>query len=57
MLDNNDIIELLEKQNDIQFKPGTKHSYSNSKYNVLARIIEKVTGEQFTDYSKSFFRT
>tara|TARA_Y100001935_G_scaffold203283_1_gene171893 strand:- start:342 stop:1370 length:1029 start_codon:yes stop_codon:yes gene_type:complete len=54
-LDNNDIIKLLEKQNDLQFKPGTKYSYSNSNYNVLARIIEKVTGEKFTDYSKSFF--
>tara|TARA_Y100001980_G_C14513258_1_gene288653 strand:+ start:913 stop:1251 length:339 start_codon:yes stop_codon:yes gene_type:complete len=54
-LDNNDIMKLLGKQNDLQFKPGTKCSYSNSNYNVLARIIEKVTGEKFTDYSKSFF--
>ena len=54
-LDNNDIMKLLEKQNDLQFKPGTKYSYSNSNYNILAKIIEKVTGEQFTDYSKSFF--
>ena len=54
-LDNNDIMKLLEKQNDLQFKPGTKYSYSNSNYNVLAKIIEKVTGKKFTEYSKSFF--
>ena len=56
-LDNKYIIKLLEKQNDLQFKPGTKYSYSNSNYNVLARIIEKVTGEKFTYYSKGFLRT
>ena len=54
-LDNNDIMKLLEKQNNLEFRPGTKYNYSNSNYIVLAKIIEKVTGEKFTNYSKKFF--
>ena len=55
-LNNNDIIELIEKQEDLAFKPGSQYSYSNSGYNILAKIIEKVTDEKFTDYSKQFFK-
>jgi CubicO group peptidase (beta-lactamase class C family) len=53
--DNNDVLELLENQEDLGFKPGSKYSYSNSNYNVLTKIIEKVTDETFNDYSKKFF--
>lgn len=54
-MDNDDVIELLEKQEDVVFKPGSKYSYSNSGYTVLTKIIEKVAGKKFNDYSKSFF--
>ncbi|GAA4966841.1 serine hydrolase domain-containing protein [Algibacter aquimarinus] len=55
-LKNDDVIALLEKQEDLAFKPGSQYTYSNSGYIVLAEIIEKVSGEKFTDYSKQFFR-
>ena len=54
-LNNDKIIELLEEQNELEFSPGTKYNYSNSNYNVLAKLIEKVSGEKFTEYSKNFF--
>jgi len=54
-LKNEDVIELLEKQEDLAFTPGSQYTYSNSGYNVLAKIIEQVSGEKFTDYSKQFF--
>ncbi|MEM1001713.1 MAG: serine hydrolase domain-containing protein [Bacteroidota bacterium] len=53
--DNDDVLELLENQEDLGFKPGSKYSYSNSNYNVLTKIIEKITSETFNDYSKMFF--
>ncbi|MCW4042205.1 MAG: serine hydrolase [Candidatus Bathyarchaeota archaeon] len=34
----------------LQFKPGSKFSYSNSGYMVLGLIIEKVTGQSYFDY-------
>lgn len=54
-LENDDVTALLEKQEDLAFKPGSQYTYSNSGYIVLAEIIEKVSGEKFTDYSKQFF--
>ena len=54
-LKNNDVIKLLEKQTELGFKPGSQYSYSNSGYIILTKIIEKITGEKFTDYSKIFF--
>lgn len=55
-LDNNDIIDLIAKQQDLGFKPGSQYSYSNSGYVLLAKIIEKVSNEKFTDYSQKFFK-
>ncbi|MEN0047527.1 MAG: serine hydrolase domain-containing protein [Bacteroidota bacterium] len=55
-LDNEDVIALLQKQEDIGFKPGTVYGYSNSNYVVLAEIIAKVTGESFNSYSKQYFK-
>tara|TARA_R110002073_G_scaffold108336_9_gene243682 strand:+ start:111797 stop:113950 length:2154 start_codon:yes stop_codon:yes gene_type:complete len=54
-LNNNDIIELLERQEDLGFAPGSEYMYSNSGYTILAKIIEKVSGKKFNDYSKKFF--
>ncbi|MEM7574516.1 MAG: serine hydrolase domain-containing protein [Bacteroidota bacterium] len=54
-MDNDDVVELLEKQEELVFKPGSNYSYSNSGYTVLAEIIEVVTGESFNDYSRRFF--
>ncbi len=54
-MDNDDVIELLEKQEELVFKPGSRYSYSNSGYTILAKIIEKVSGKKFNDYSKAFF--
>ncbi|MEM6685240.1 MAG: serine hydrolase domain-containing protein, partial [Bacteroidota bacterium] len=55
-LDNDDIVALIEKQEDLAFDPGTAFSYSNTNYNLLAEVIEKVSGEKFTAYSKAFFK-
>lgn len=35
---------------ELEFRPGTKFSYSNTGYTLLAMIIEKVTGKSYADY-------
>ncbi|WP_299120879.1 serine hydrolase domain-containing protein [uncultured Winogradskyella sp.] len=55
-LDNDDAIKLLEKQQDLAFKPGSRYMYSNSGYTLLTKIIEVATGENFHDYSEKFFQ-
>jgi N-acyl-D-amino-acid deacylase len=34
----------------LQFDPGTKYAYSNFGYNVLGRVIERITGLPYGDY-------
>jgi CubicO group peptidase (beta-lactamase class C family) len=34
----------------LKFQPGSKASYSNSNYILLATIIEKVSGQNYADY-------
>jgi len=34
----------------LEFAPGSKQSYSNSNYNLLALILEKVSGEGYENY-------
>ena len=55
-LDNNKIIKLLQKQKDLEFSPGTKYNYSNSNYNVLAKIIEKLVEKSLPIIPKSFLK-
>ena len=34
----------------LDFQPGADYRYSNSNYNLLALILEKVSGESYADY-------
>jgi len=41
----------------LEFNPGEKYSYSNSNYNLLAYIIEKVSGKTYGDFlSENIFK-
>lgn len=40
------------KDRPLDFPPGSKFSYSNSGYEVLGLILEKVSGEKYEDYVK-----
>ncbi len=43
------MVALIKKQ-PIDFSPGTQFHYSNSNYFLLGCIIEKVTGQSYSDY-------
>jgi CubicO group peptidase (beta-lactamase class C family) len=49
---NNDIIPALTSYGKLAFAPGDKWSYSNVNYNLLALLIEKVSGLSYADYLK-----
>ncbi len=44
------IIDLILKQRGLNFEPGTEYAYSNSGYDLLAEIVERVTGESFRSW-------
>jgi len=45
-----DVLRILEQQNSTDFSPGTRWEYSNSGYAVLAMIVERVSGQTFSDF-------
>lgn len=49
-------IELISSTLDnisLKNKPGTVYAYSNFGYNILGRIIEKITGQSYEQYIKT----
>ena len=41
------------KDKPLDFEPGSRTRYSNSNYNLLADIIEKVSGQSYGDFLKA----
>lgn len=49
-----EILEMLKKQESLNFTPGTAFLYSNSNYNLLAKIVEVVTDTTFNSWIQDF---
>lgn len=41
-----DIMRMVKQQKELDFEPGSRYQYSNTGYNLLAAIVEKVTGKK-----------
>lgn len=54
-LRNREAMDLLNRQRELNFAPGSEYLYSNSNYILLAEMIEAVSGEEFEDYAAGFF--
>jgi CubicO group peptidase (beta-lactamase class C family) len=48
---NEDILDWYRLNGTPEFDPGSQFRYSNGGYNLLATIVEKVTGEQFEQFA------
>lgn len=45
------------KDKPLEFEPGARYAYSNSNYNVLAAVIEKVSGKSYGEFmEEAIFR-
>ncbi len=47
---NTDVYNYYRNIQQLDFKPGHRFEYSNGGYNLLASIIEKVTGKPFNEF-------
>ena len=45
------ILKMARYQKALNFEPGTAYSYSNTGYNLLAEIAERVTGNSFREWT------
>jgi CubicO group peptidase (beta-lactamase class C family) len=44
VITTDDIVRLVARQRDLNFEPGSSHSYSNTGYTLLGLVVEQVTG-------------
>jgi CubicO group peptidase (beta-lactamase class C family) len=41
------IMQLMSRQRELNFEPGSEHLYSNMGYSLLAEVVERVSGQDF----------
>src|SRR5688572_33492533 len=51
LITDNDVLHLLARQKDLNFKPGSRHLYSNSGYTLMAVIVSRVSGQSFREFT------
>jgi len=47
-----DVLELISRQKELNFKPGEEYLYSNSGYFLLAVIVERVSGKSLRQFAE-----
>ncbi|MEQ9569542.1 MAG: serine hydrolase domain-containing protein, partial [Longimicrobiales bacterium] len=50
--DHTHVLDILARQEELNYPPGTHYSYTNSGYNLQAMLVERVTGQPFADLTK-----
>lgn len=54
---NRQALQLLQRQTELNFPPGSDYQYSNSNYLLLAEVVSRVTESKFADYASDMFQT
>ena len=47
------VLEILARQSALNYTPGERYSYTNSGYNLLAMIVDRVSGMPFAEFSRT----
>lgn len=50
---NGDALRIVARQRALNYPPGTEYSYTNSGYNLLAIIVERVSGQSLAAFTKA----
>jgi CubicO group peptidase (beta-lactamase class C family) len=53
LITDDDVMELVSRQNTLNFKPGEKHVYCNTGYTLLAQIVKRVSGQSLREFTTS----
>jgi CubicO group peptidase (beta-lactamase class C family) len=47
-----EVVDLLARQKELNFRPGEEHLYSNSGYFLLSQIVKKASGKSLREYAE-----
>ncbi|HEU0016400.1 MAG TPA: serine hydrolase domain-containing protein [Longimicrobium sp.] len=45
-------LDVISRQRSLNFTPGTEFSYSNTGYNLLAMVVDRVSGMSFAEFTR-----
>ena len=48
-----DLLRILARQEELNFRPGDEHLYSNSGYWLLSQVVLRITGASMRDFAPS----
>jgi CubicO group peptidase (beta-lactamase class C family) len=51
VLSDEDMLGLIHRQKELNFRPGSEYLYSNSGYVLLAEIVRRATGRSLREYA------
>ena len=51
-IDDEEVYELIKRQQELNFDPGEKYLYSNACYFMLAMIVERASGQTIREYAE-----
>jgi CubicO group peptidase (beta-lactamase class C family) len=51
LITDDDVLQMLSRQKDVNFKPGERHLYSNSGYTLMAIIVSRASGQSFRQFT------
>jgi CubicO group peptidase (beta-lactamase class C family) len=50
---DDDIMDLVSRMKELNFKPGEQHAYSNTGYTLLAYIVKRVSGQSLREFAEA----
>jgi CubicO group peptidase (beta-lactamase class C family) len=53
LLTDGDILGIMSRQKELNFPPGSDFDYSNTNYMLLARVVSRVSGESFEQFTRT----
>src|SRR5271168_1739825 len=51
LITDDDVLELMSRQKELNFKPGDKYVYCNTGFTLLAQIVKRVSGESLREFT------
>ena len=46
------MLDIASRQKELNYEPGTEFSYTNTGYNLLVVIVDRVSGQSFAEFTK-----
>jgi CubicO group peptidase (beta-lactamase class C family) len=53
LITDEDVLSLMERQKELNFKPGEKYLYCNTGFTLLGQIVKRVSGQTLREFTTS----